>query len=54
MTTVAVGLDRTSVELKMYSREKEAVFFSFSSRSSCCSCSRSSSRASSRTRHAPG
>jgi ABC-2 type transport system permease protein len=29
MSTIALGLDRTAVELKMYSREKEAVFFSF-------------------------
>lgn len=29
MNTLALGLDRTRVELKMYSREKEAVFFSF-------------------------
>ncbi|GGL44550.1 ABC transporter permease [Phycicoccus endophyticus] len=29
MNTLALGLDRTVVELKMYSREKEAVFFSF-------------------------
>ncbi|MDF3046257.1 MAG: transporter permease subunit [Ornithinibacter sp.] len=29
MSTVALGLDRTLLELKMYSREKEAVFFSF-------------------------
>jgi len=29
MNAVALGLDRTAVELKMYSREKEAVFFSF-------------------------
>ena len=29
MSTATVGLDRTVVELKMYSREKEAVFFSF-------------------------
>ena len=29
MTTLAIGLDRTRLELRMYSREKEAVFFSF-------------------------
>ena len=29
MNAVALGLDRTVLELKMYSREKEAVFFSF-------------------------
>lgn len=29
MTAVALGLDRTVLELKMYSREKESVFFSF-------------------------
>ena len=29
MSTLALGLDRTALELKMYSREKEAVFFSF-------------------------
>lgn len=29
MNTLAIGLDRTGVELRMYSREKEAVFFSF-------------------------
>ncbi|GAA4399805.1 ABC transporter permease [Fodinibacter luteus] len=29
MTAVALGLDRTALELRMYSREKEAVFFSF-------------------------
>ena len=29
MSTIALGLDRTALELKMYSREKEAVFFSF-------------------------
>ncbi|MBM6401776.1 ABC transporter permease [Phycicoccus sonneratiae] len=29
MNTLALGVDRTGVELKMYSREKEAVFFSF-------------------------
>ena len=29
MTTLALGLDRTAVELRMYSREKESVFFSF-------------------------
>lgn len=29
MNTVALGLDRTVLELKMYTREKEAVFFSF-------------------------
>ena len=29
MSTLATGLDRATVELKMYSREKEAVFFSF-------------------------
>jgi ABC-2 type transport system permease protein len=29
MSAVPVGLDRTVLELKMYSREKEAVFFSF-------------------------
>lgn len=29
MNTLALGLDRTGVELRMYSREKEAVFFSF-------------------------
>ncbi|HEU5240488.1 MAG TPA: ABC transporter permease [Ornithinibacter sp.] len=29
MSAIAVGLDRTGLELKMYSREKEAVFFSF-------------------------
>ncbi|WP_392543424.1 ABC transporter permease [Oryzobacter telluris] len=29
MSTLALGLDRTVLELKMYSREKEAVFFSF-------------------------
>ncbi len=29
MRAVALGLDRTVLELKMYSREKEAVFFSF-------------------------
>lgn len=29
MNAVALGLDRTVIELKMYSREKEAVFFSF-------------------------
>lgn len=29
MSTLAIGLDRAAVELKMYSREKEAVFFSF-------------------------
>ncbi len=29
MNTLAIGLDRTAVELRMYSREKEAVFFSF-------------------------
>lgn len=29
MNALALGLDRTQVELTMYSREKEAVFFSF-------------------------
>lgn len=29
MNALALGADRTRVELKMYSREKEAVFFSF-------------------------
>ena len=29
MNAVAIGLDRTVLELKMYFREKEAVFFSF-------------------------
>ncbi|KRE60448.1 ABC transporter permease [Nostocoides sp. Soil756] len=29
MNTLALGLDRTKIELTMYSREKEAVFFSF-------------------------
>jgi ABC-2 type transport system permease protein len=29
MSTLALGLDRTGLELKMYSREKESVFFSF-------------------------
>ena len=29
MRAVALGVDRTLLELKMYSREKEAVFFSF-------------------------
>ncbi|MFC7490967.1 MULTISPECIES: ABC transporter permease [unclassified Knoellia] len=29
MNAVSLGLDRTVIELKMYSREKEAVFFSF-------------------------
>ncbi|MGL5859669.1 MAG: ABC transporter permease, partial [Phycicoccus sp.] len=29
MNTLAIGLDRTVLELKMFSREKEAVFFSF-------------------------
>ena len=29
MSALALGLDRTVLELKMYSREKEAVFFSF-------------------------
>lgn len=29
MNAVALGLDRTVLELKMYSREKESVFFSF-------------------------
>ena len=29
MSTIALGLDRTALELRMYSREKEAVFFSF-------------------------
>ena len=29
MSALALGLDRTLLELKMYSREKEAVFFSF-------------------------
>ena len=29
MSAVALGFDRTLLELKMYSREKEAVFFSF-------------------------
>ncbi|PRY58232.1 ABC-2 type transport system permease protein [Knoellia remsis] len=29
MNALAIGLDRTLVELKMYSREKEAVFFGF-------------------------
>lgn len=29
MSTIALGVDRTALELKMYSREKEAVFFSF-------------------------
>lgn len=29
MNALALGLDRTRLELKMYSREKEAVFFSF-------------------------
>ncbi|MBD3782470.1 MAG: ABC transporter permease [Micrococcales bacterium] len=29
MNAIALGLDRTALELKMYSREKEAVFFSF-------------------------
>ena len=29
MNTLAVGLDRTLLELKMFSREKEAVFFGF-------------------------
>ncbi len=29
MNALAIGLDRTRVELRMYSREKEAVFFSF-------------------------
>ncbi len=29
MSAIALGLDRAVLELKMYSREKEAVFFSF-------------------------
>ena len=29
MNALAIGLDRTALELKMYSREKESVFFSF-------------------------
>ena len=29
MNALALGLDRTVLELKMYSREKESVFFSF-------------------------
>jgi ABC-2 type transport system permease protein len=29
MSAIALGIDRTVLELKMYSREKEAVFFSF-------------------------
>ena len=29
MNTLTIGLDRAAVELRMYSREKEAVFFSF-------------------------
>ncbi len=29
MNALALGLDRTILELKMYSREKESVFFSF-------------------------
>ena len=29
MSAIALGFDRTAVELKMYSREKESVFFSF-------------------------
>ena len=29
MSALALGVDRTVLELKMYSREKEAVFFSF-------------------------
>jgi ABC-2 type transport system permease protein len=29
MSAIAIGVDRTALELKMYSREKEAVFFSF-------------------------
>jgi ABC-2 type transport system permease protein len=29
VNALALGLDRTAIELKMYSREKEAVFFSF-------------------------
>ena len=29
MSTLAIGLDRATVELRMYSREKEAVLFSF-------------------------
>jgi ABC-2 type transport system permease protein len=29
MSALTLGLDRTGLELKMYSREKEAVFFSF-------------------------
>ncbi|MFV0459853.1 MAG: ABC transporter permease [Actinomycetales bacterium] len=29
MNTLTIGLDRTRMELKVYSREKEAVFFSF-------------------------
>ncbi|HSF98914.1 MAG TPA: ABC transporter permease, partial [Ornithinibacter sp.] len=29
MNALALGLDRTFLELKMYSREKESVFFSF-------------------------
>ena len=29
MSAIALGVDRTAVELKMYSREKESVFFSF-------------------------
>jgi ABC-2 type transport system permease protein len=29
MSALALGVDRTLLELKMYSREKEAVFFSF-------------------------
>ncbi|MBM6404445.1 ABC transporter permease [Phycicoccus sp. CSK15P-2] len=29
MNTLALGFDRTALELRMYSREKEAVFFSF-------------------------
>jgi len=29
MNALALGMDRTVLELKMYSREKEAVFFSF-------------------------
>jgi ABC-2 type transport system permease protein len=29
MSTLAIGLDRAVVELRMYSREREAVFFSF-------------------------
>jgi ABC-2 type transport system permease protein len=29
MSAIAIGVDRTALELRMYSREKEAVFFSF-------------------------